>query len=532
MQVPSSFNTKEVFIMSTIRKEYNPTGDISKNLDEILRKNGMEAHLKEVGDSYQLLVMSHDSPEVSYNISKTDALKMMNGGSHASDKKAYNTFVSIVRNDFYVPNNFVHAQSVGSHVNMGLNGYRADIPPLATPPLARSPRPAPMGYPLRRIDGKVYPAVPLMVPERPCGVMRPGELQSGGYGFYYKGNQGKMQADVLANLGNLDVKPVERVNGQAIPYKESIISLVYFNNKALQEVLRSHGIVIDEKEKTLTIQSSEVSKDIRYHLTDEEYAKLTNNKVNGKDGVSMDARLEIINRVIAADFSGRVTMDMLNSRNLVDIRLKPEAEAEILHIRRPQETFPEQQQMVRRDNDLSGTLDAEHKVGVVDGRELNRLKDTKGWYREETHGREVSVGAITVEPDLQSTGEYRMTAIIDGQRVSHEITQKQYDKFMAVDDYHRMKLFSKVFPEVEMKGNGNGVNVGAAILAALTVGTGVAASIARPRPAPEVYVDRYEANAVFHKPGVIDAATIAAAQFESESVGRQSSPQESMGIGR
>ena len=188
--------------------------------------------------------------------------------------------------------------------------------------------------------------------------------------------------------------------------------------------------------------------------------------------------------------------------------------------------------MQRHNDDLSGTLDAEHKVGVVDGRELNRLKDTKGWYREETHGREVSVGAITVEPDLQSTGKYRMTAIIDGQRVSHEITQKQYDKFMAVDDYHRMKLFSKVFPEVEMKGNGNGVNVGAAILAALTVGTGVASAIARPRPAPEVYVDRYEANAVFHKPGVIDAATIAAAQFESESAGRQPAPQESLGMGR
>ena len=60
MQVPSSFNTKEVFIMSTIRKEYNPTGDIARNLDETLKKNGMEAHLREVGDSYQLLVMSHD----------------------------------------------------------------------------------------------------------------------------------------------------------------------------------------------------------------------------------------------------------------------------------------------------------------------------------------------------------------------------------------------------------------------------------------------------------------------------------------
>ena len=104
--------------MSTIRKQYNPFGDVSRNLEEILRKNGMEAHLKETGDSYQLLVKSHDSPEISYSISQSDALKLMNGGSHASDKKAYNTFVSIVRNDFYVPNNYVHAKNVGSHVNM------------------------------------------------------------------------------------------------------------------------------------------------------------------------------------------------------------------------------------------------------------------------------------------------------------------------------------------------------------------------------------------------------------------------------
>ena len=123
--------------MSTIRKELNPTGDISRNLEETLRKNGMEAHLREVGDSYQLLVMSHDSPQITYDISREDALKMMNGGSHASDKKAYNTFVSLVKNDFYVPNNYVHAKNVGSHVNMGLNGYRAEyptgIPSMATP---------------------------------------------------------------------------------------------------------------------------------------------------------------------------------------------------------------------------------------------------------------------------------------------------------------------------------------------------------------------------------------------------------------
>jgi hypothetical protein len=467
---------------------------------------------------------------------------MMNGGSHASDKKAYNTFVNIVRNDFYVPNNYVHAKNAGSHVNMGLNGYRADVPPLATPPFRRGfDRPEllrpglPQGQLFRRIDGGIYPNRPMMVAERPGGVMRPGELQSGGYGFYYKGKQNQMQADVLANLGQVDVKPVQRINGQAIPYKERISSPVYFTNQNFQEVLRSHGIVIDEAKKTLTIQSSEVPKDLRYKLTDEELKQLTNNSISQKNGVSVDARLEIINKIIAADFAGKVTMDMLNSKNLVNIKLQPEKEDEIIR-GIPHEEMGSQQSLHHRfqpsPDDYSGTLDQQHRVGVVDGRSLEQLKDNKGWYREETHGREVAVGRITVEPDMQSSGKYKMTAIIDGQRVSHEITQKQYDKFMAVDDYHRMKLFSKVFPEVEMKGNGNGVNIGAAILAALTVGTGVASAVARPRPMPEVYMDRFEANAVYHKPGVIDAATIAAAQFESESAGRLPNSQESIGMGR
>ena len=294
--------------MSTLRKDYNPSGDIARNLGETLRKNGMEAHLRQDGDSYQLLVASHDSPTVTYDISRGDALKLMNGGSHASDKKAYNTFVNIVRKDFYVPNNYVHAKNAGSHVNMGLNGYRADVPPLATPPFRRGmPDPMRPGMPegqlFRRIDGRVYPTRPMMVAERPGGVMRPGELQSGGAGFYYKGRGQQLQSDVLANLGNIEVKPVERVNGQAIPYSERITSPVYFNNKAFQEVLQSHGIVIDERNKTLTIQSSAVPKDLRYQLTDEELRQLTNNKV-GKDGVSVDARLDIINKVIAVDFAG------------------------------------------------------------------------------------------------------------------------------------------------------------------------------------------------------------------------------------
>ena len=36
-----------------------------------------------------------------------------------------------------------------------------------------------------------------------------------------------------------------------------------------------------------------------------------------------------------------------------------------------------------------------------------------------------------------------MTAVIDGQVISHEISQRDYDRFLAVDDFHRMKLFLK-----------------------------------------------------------------------------------------
>ena len=83
-------------------------------------------------------------------------------------------------------------------------------------------------------------------------------------------------------------------------------------------------------------------------------------------------------------------------------------------------------------------------------RDLSYINENKGWYREGEHGREVEVEAIAVQP-AETEGKYKMTAIINGEPITHEISQKQYDKFLAVDDYHRMKLFSKIFNEVDMK---------------------------------------------------------------------------------
>lgn len=106
-----------------------------------------------------------------------------------------------------------------------------------------------------------------------------------------------------------------------------------------------------------------------------------------------------------------------------------------------------------------------------------------------------------------------MSAVIDGNVFSHEITQKEYDKFLAVNDMQRMKLFDKIFPEVKMcTKEGHGFNLGAAILAAVTTGLDVAASLSRPAmPRPDIY----EHKGVYFKPGVVSPAEVAAAKFEN-----------------
>lgn len=78
------------------------------------------------------------------------------------------------------------------------------------------------GFHLRRIGGNLYfPGAPI-VPNRPDGRMKPGELQSGGYGFYYKGHPTTTVAgqDVLEELETVitPLQPRPRPTEPAKPY--------------------------------------------------------------------------------------------------------------------------------------------------------------------------------------------------------------------------------------------------------------------------------------------------------------------------
>lgn len=171
-----------------IRTNTNPRQmDLQPEMHDLLRRNGMQAHVVSDGMGYRLLVQGHDSPLLTYPITERQMLALTDWGTNAANKKAYNVFTSIVGNDFHMPKNFVHARNANGRVAMGLHGYRIGIGEygrvgrLGMPPpfLGWTPRHQ-WGFHLRRVGGQLfYPGAPI-VPERPDGRMKPGELQSGG----------------------------------------------------------------------------------------------------------------------------------------------------------------------------------------------------------------------------------------------------------------------------------------------------------------------------------------------------------------
>ena len=82
-----------------IRRNTNLRTDISPGLQEVLQRNGVQAHISWTDDGRpQLMVLGHDSPVLTYDINKKQMESLMDWGSTYANKNAYNTFTSIVRN--------------------------------------------------------------------------------------------------------------------------------------------------------------------------------------------------------------------------------------------------------------------------------------------------------------------------------------------------------------------------------------------------------------------------------------------------
>ena len=477
-----------------IRKFTNPRNyDLSPGLQDVLRRNGIEAHisLNRFGQP-ELIVMGHDSPVLNYKLTDRQVEHLMDWGSNYHNKKAYDTFTSIVKNDFDMPQGFVVARNAYGRVAMGLHGYRIGVGeygyrgiPFFRPPhrggrgwfgdfFGFAPR-YQDGWHLRRIGDRVFHGGP-MTPERPDGRIKPGEMRSGSYGFYYKGNRREASQDtidqVIADPKIKILQAPERPKGQAKPLTDMMTTDLYFKKGDWQEVLQSHGLHIRKEPNgnnmVLMVQSAATKRDVYYHLQPEELAKLTAEKLTGTNGASIDERLAIINKVIEKDFKDKVTLDMLKSKDMITVDFKPEVKAELEADYIEQERLLAEQKEIAEQNkryeearreEMNRLNQEEARIrqdpNAISGRTIGELMPGKGFFNSIDGGREAVVAEIRV--DKTRGGNYVMSAVINGERVTHGITEKDYDKFLALDDEHRLKFFDKKFDEVVIhRGDGRG----------------------------------------------------------------------------
>ena len=119
--------------------------------------------------------------------------------------------------------------------------------------------------------------------------------------------------------------------------------------------------------------------DLQYDLKPEELQKLMANKVSGKGGVSVDARLAIINEVIGKDFDTKLTKDMLETKELVSLDLKPEVRQEVEAPFIEQERRIEEQQRLAeaRAEQRRESERIERDPNAINGREIQAILGNK-----------------------------------------------------------------------------------------------------------------------------------------------------------
>ena len=719
----------------------------SPSMREVLLKNNLDFRMYHDPRTGQFFIDARgvgrtDFGRVVREITPQQADLLSRYGYNSTDRKVYN-MVKHLLPEATLPQELEMARNARNNpwhwspVNMYGSPLGPDHRSRLNPTMPRAPfwrnrpsgpgdRVAPGSMPHYSIrDGRVLPTTGVFARRTPVAAAAPAQL------------------DVLANAG-IQVKlqkpePPERIQGKGLQWSKEVTSPVYFTTEKLQEVLSSHGIDIDAKEKTLTIRSSGVRADLRYKLTDEQLAKLMNPRLlPSEGGVSLEERLKVINDRIAHDFKEPVTKEMLKSKNLIDIHVKDEVREEVekplLDYERQEalekarleaeqkakEQYMAEEGRIRRDEravsgrevtallggaffneathgreavvteirvdppkklreqdkadsqkvydnlkqavkgyeqkvadlkreakDISRQLEGNpanreelerrlnevnakvrglqndiefdrkwmeyHKdidshqdsnytmravingeeyariisksdyekfmryddahrlklfaelcdkvkigdapvmeqgkpydiVTLADGRmmtreelkvtyaidraaygeDLRQMAPDRGFFREGKHGREVNVRQVSVEPSRE--GKFQMTAVINGQSVSLEISQKQYDKFLAVDDYQRMRMVSKVFDEFDMKVRPSDRMA----MASVSLGTAAADDMYmahKPSYKPSVFVSHMEGAA--QKP-----ADIAMAKFEQASEQQESAAQaqsQSTGQGR
>lgn len=391
--------------------------ELNRELQRLVERNGLfaEIQMDKITGKATLVVQGNrgyaTSPVMQYKITQEQMARLMNGGwggLGSADRKAYETFNSIIRKDFIPPESWVVAKNFGlnrfgengfSYVNMGWGGI----------PMVKRP------YGL------------YMAPERMDG-RRPGEsramrlLSNGSYvstaGYVWRGNMQVHQA-IINNEPKIEIKdiaPKAAPRPELLEWKASQLSdsPLYLTFAAQNDVLKNHGIIIRETKKNpddektvkqLVIQAKDTRVDIRYTLTEEEYKELT------KDDVKLEARLKTLNNIIKNDWKEPVTIDMLNKNGYVNLTYKEGKKEEY---ERAFIEYDQRQAAIKAEKEGIAQVQKEIAIernriasmsNAIDGRDISSvLKDRAFFFDNKgTHSRQITVGEIRADHDVDNS---------------------------------------------------------------------------------------------------------------------------------
>lgn len=479
-----------------IIKDLGPTRSrISDDLQRVLNANGMQAQIGINEDGQTVLIArAHNSMQDHlYHISQDQFEALTKSGYSSLNRQAYQTFVSIVGQDFHIPYSYIAAREAGSPINMGQYGKQL-LPGEMGYGYAGTPPFVPFrGNRFGRFDNFIYgmmnytrymggrmpmaafgsPYMPFYVAERKGGYLRPDELPTGACGFYDKSvermaklQQGRDAANGV-QIESVKIKHLDRPKGQSIPYSQGIrTSSPGQQPQAFINILASHGLDVKTNgkgERELWVLSDGVDKNFCYKLSEEDYKKLTGNfpewkknkhgkVINANKGITLEDRIAILNKYITHDFSTPLTKNMLESKDYVQLKIKPEVAKE-LHLdadgRLSAASYAKNLDVIdlqsRRKNYTEGFVDKWNSIGTVDGHSLDK---EQGFYIPRSHGRRLSVGEVQAYKynDGQKTG-WRMTAVVSGKVLTQEIKEKDYIRFLNSDDQHRLEQFAETFKD-------------------------------------------------------------------------------------
>ena len=355
--------------------------------NNMLMRNGLQAHVALDGSGYRLIVQGHNSPLLVYPISERQMLAL-------TDWNQYGQQESLQRAHEHRGQRLLYAQELLSMPAMPtgvwLWGCTATASASAStvawdgwecPRRSSAGRHATSGLAPAQGRRPTVLSGPSIVPERPDRRMKPGELQSGGYGFYYKGinRRNPYSNGTFCRTCRRSSRRWSAVRaagtGTVVQGAYSLSGL--FFQREIEECLCLARSCRGCGKADADCAVGKRPADMVYDLT-EKGSEDTGCRTHR--GTTRRKTSELLNGIIGADFSDKVTMEALNSDQRIAIGLHPEVQQDLeQRQRQEQEAFmPVETSLQQQEESIQGYVGA-----AVDGRDLQFLNENKGWYREE-----------------------------------------------------------------------------------------------------------------------------------------------------